>query len=130
MDLQTTDYSYFFLLLAGVLPLVFAGTAKAGVFTREANRNPRDFRTTLTGYRKRAYAAQDNSFEAFPFFAAGVIIAHISSENPDLFWINLLALVHVLARITYGWAYIVDRDGLRSIAWTLGFLAAATLYLI
>ena len=77
MDLSSTDYSYYFLITAGTLPFVFTGVAKYGIYSRNENREPRTFRASLTGYRKRAYAAQDNSFESFPFFACGVIVAHI-----------------------------------------------------
>ena len=70
MDLSSTNYSYYFLIIAGILPFVFTGVAKYGVYSRNENREPRTFRASLTGYRKRAYAAQDNSFESFPFLHA------------------------------------------------------------
>ena len=69
MDLSSTDHSYYFLIIAGILPFIFTGVAKYGVYSRKENREPKRFRVSLTGYRERAYAAQDNSFESFPFSA-------------------------------------------------------------
>ena len=119
-----------FLIIAGILPFVFTGVAKYGVYSRNENREPRTFRASLTGYRKRAYAAQDNSFESFPFFACGVIVAHLWGEPSHFLWINSLAALHVVARCLYGWAYVTDRDLMRSLFWSIGFFAALTLYLV
>ncbi len=62
-------WSYVCVLLAGFMPLLFTGYAK---FTGPGfnNRRPRDFLAGLEGARQRANAAQQNSFEAFPLFAA------------------------------------------------------------
>jgi uncharacterized MAPEG superfamily protein len=45
-------------------------------------------------------------------------------------WINSLAALHVVARCFYGWAYVTDRDLLRSLFWSIGFFAALSLYLV
>ena len=130
MDFSSIDYSYYFLIIAGILPFIFTGVAKYGVYSRNENREPRTFRASLTGHRKRAYAAQDNSFESFPFFACGVIVAHLWGEPSHFLWINSLATLHVVARCLYGWAYVTDRDLMRSLFWSIGFLAALSLYLV
>ena len=83
----------------------------------------------LHGWRQRANWAQANSYESFPAFAAGVIIAHLAGAAPT---IDMLALAYIGARILYGIFYIADRSTLRSLAWVAGlgcviglFVAAA-----
>lgn len=52
-------------LIAGLLPIVCAGIAKWGVKNYD-NHQPRSWLALQEGYRARANAAQENSFEAFP----------------------------------------------------------------
>ena len=61
-------------LVAGILPYVATSIAKAGA-ERYDNRDPRAWLDRQEGFRRRADNAQRNSFEAFPFFAAAVIVA-------------------------------------------------------
>lgn len=67
------NWTYFSLLIAGVLPVACAGIAKLG-FKEYDNHNPRAWLAKQTGFRARSNAAQSNNFEAFPFFAAGVAL--------------------------------------------------------
>jgi uncharacterized MAPEG superfamily protein len=60
------------------------------------NRHPRAQQAALTGWGARALAAHQNMFEAFPLFAAGVLVAHSSSLHGST--IDLLAGVFVLMR--------------------------------
>lgn len=106
--------AYWCVLAAGLMPYAFAGIAKFGD-RRYDNRAPREFLASLDGRQKRADWAQQNSFEAFPAFAAAVIIAHLAQGSQAA--INVLAVAFVLLRITYGWAYITDRPTLRSLVW-------------
>ena len=69
--------AFWCVLVAGFLPYFGTLTAKIGG-ERFDNSNPRDWLNAQSGFRKRANAAQHNSFEAFPFFAAAVIIAHLA----------------------------------------------------
>ena len=57
-----------------------------------------------------------NSWEALPFFAAAVIIAHLL--DADQTWLDWLAVGFVLLRIAYVGAYVADRSTLRSLIWT------------
>ncbi len=113
------SWSYLCVLIAGVMPLLFTGYAK---FSGPGfnNRHPRDFLAGLKGARARANAAQQNSFEAFPLFAASVLMAH--QAGVDRGTIDLLALIYVPLRLAYGVLYIADKHTLRSLVW-----AAATL---
>ena len=69
---------------------------------------------------------QLNSYEAFPAFAAAVIIAHLCAVSQDT--INLLALSFIGARILYGIAYLADKATLRSLVWGVGFACVIALF--
>jgi uncharacterized MAPEG superfamily protein len=119
------NIAYLCVLVAGVLPVVCAGVAKWG-FHGFDNHNPRDWLSRQTGFRARANAAQSNSFEAFPFFAIGVVLAtlvHADSQRVDMY-----ALVFVLSRLAFIGAYLANRASLRSFFWVLGFISAVGLY--
>ena len=123
--------AYWCVLVAAVLPIVWAGAAKFGaVRTHEraySNARPREFLASLTGWPERAQWAQENSYEAFPPFAAAVIIAHVTG-NAAQGTIDLLALLFILARVAYGLCYIFDRSTLRSLVWLGGFLCVIGLF--
>jgi uncharacterized MAPEG superfamily protein len=105
-------------LIAGVLPLAWVGAAKAGS-SGYNNDRPREFLANLTGWQQRANWAQQNALEAFPLFAAAVIIAHIAGASQTT--IDLLAGLFIMARIAHGICYITDKGGLRSLVWLAGF---------
>jgi uncharacterized MAPEG superfamily protein len=95
-----------------------------------ANRAPREFLSSLEGRQKRADWAQQNAFEAFPAFAAAVIIAQLAGAAQIS--INRLALVWVVARFLHGLFYVLDWPKARSLAYFIGmgcviglFVAAA-----
>jgi len=117
----------FAVLVAGVLPLVCAGIAKAG-WKGYDNRDPRAWLAKQTGFRARANAAQANCFEAFPFFAAGVVFATLAQADASL--INTLALVFVAARVAYIACYLADKASLRSLTWAVGYGAVVWLYVL
>ncbi|MBD8051280.1 MAPEG family protein [Limnohabitans radicicola] len=118
-------WSYLCLLIAGVLPVIAAGIAKAGAKGYD-NHDPRAWMAMQTGRRARADAAQANSFEAFPFFAAGVLLA--LQAGADTSRIDALAIVFVLARVMYIACYVSDRASLRSLFWAVGYLCVLALY--
>lgn len=112
------SWSYICVLIAGIMPLLFAGYAK---FSGPGfnNRHPRDFLARLEGARARAHAAQLNGFEAFPLFAAAVLMAHQAGVEVTV--IDRLAIIYVLLRLAFGVLYIADKATARSLVW-----AAAT----
>ena len=112
-------FSLWCILIAGILPYVSAGIAKSG-FKDFDNNNPRAWLAQQTGFRARANAAQQNSFEAFPFFAVVVLIAYILQAPAN--WVNLLAGLFVAARIGFIYCYVTDKASLRSICWTIGVI--------
>jgi uncharacterized MAPEG superfamily protein len=104
-------------LVAGAMPWVCTIIAKAGKRSYD-NHNPRDWLAKQTGYRARANAAQANCFEAFPLYAAGILLA-LYAEVPSE-QIELYAGIFIAARVAYIAFYLSDQDKLRSLAWLVG----------
>jgi len=117
--------AYWCVLLAALLPIVWAACAKIGGEGFD-NSRPRAYQRSLAGWRLRAHWAQENSYEAFPPFAAGVVIAHMVNGPSVL--INTLAIVFIGARILHGIFYITDRSTLRSLVWLAGFGSVIALF--
>ena len=116
--------AYVCLLIAGLLPLVATGVAKKG-FKGYDNHNPRAWLAQQTGYRARAIAAESNSLEAFPFFAASLLAAIQTGVAAST--VNALAFVFVLARLAFIYCYVSDRASLRSLVWAVGYVCVLTL---
>jgi len=83
--------AFWCVLVAGLLP--YAGTIAAKGGRRFDNNNPRAWLADQTGWRARANAAQLNGFEAFPLFAAAVVVAHLTGAAQAR--VDLLALLFV-----------------------------------
>jgi len=66
---------------------------------RYDNRHPRAQQARLSGFGARALAAHLNSFEAFPLFAVGVLMAHVTQTHGWL--VDGLAVTFVVARVLY-----------------------------
>jgi uncharacterized MAPEG superfamily protein len=116
-------FAYWMVLAAAFLPYAATAYAKQG---SADNHTPRLFAETLTGTRQRADWAQRNHFEAFPTFAAGVIIASIAGA-PHM-TIDWLAGIFVGLRVLYTFAYITNRATLRSILFMLGSVCVLGLF--
>lgn len=104
-------------VLAGLLmPYLWTGAAKSlGRYGLRANHDPREFLARLRGPAGRANAAQLNSFEAFPAFAAAVLVAQYAHAPQHS--IDVLAVAWVVLRLCYGVLYINDLARLRSVVW-------------
>lgn len=114
-------------MLVGLLPVLCAGIAKWGAKGYD-NHNPRDWMAKQGGFRARADAAQKNSLEAFPLFAAGVGLALIRDVNFDL--IVQCCWFFLAMRVFYIYCYVTDRATMRSIVWTFGLLSVLRLYVL
>ena len=110
--------AYWCVLVAALLPILWAGAAKVGG-GRYNNARPREYLGALSGWPARANFAQQNSYEAFPPFAAGVIIAQLCSAPQST--VDMLALTFIVARVAHGLCYIADQAALRSLVWLVGF---------
>ncbi|MEE4664411.1 MAPEG family protein [Pseudomonas alliivorans] len=113
--------AFWCVLVAILLPIACAGIAKigSGKFKRGDNHDPRAFLDNLEGFPKRAHAAQLNSYEVTPSFAAAVIIAHIAG-NAQLVTIDVLAVLFITSRLLYIIFYLADLAALRSLTWLVG----------
>lgn len=94
---------------------------------RYDNRHPRAQQARLTGFGARALAAHQNSFEAFPLFAAGVLVAHVTQTHGVL--VDVLAVLFVVARVLYLLLYWADLAWQRSLVWVVGLLSCLLLML-
>lgn len=119
--------AFWCVLLAGLLPFVATGVAKIGG-ERLNNRDPRAWLAKQEGFRKRANNAQTNGFEAFPLFAAGVIVATLAKAPQTA--IDMTALVFIAARIGYLVCYLADWHWVRSLIWFVGLGACVRLFLL
>lgn len=117
--------SYAMVLVAGIMPVVCAGIAKSG-FKGYDNRDPRAWLAMQTGFRARANAAQANCFEAFPFFAVGVVLALLTGVDPRT--VDALSMFFVAARVAYVFFYLRDKDKWRTMVWSAAYLAVIALY--
>lgn len=115
---MTLAVAYWCVLVAAVLPYVWVGFAKSRG-ERYDNRDPRSWLARQADPRiQRATAAQLNAFEAFPAFAAGVVLAQLAGVPEAR--IALLAVIFVAARIVHGLFYIGSKPLLRSLSWMVG----------
>ena len=80
---------------------------------------PRDPAFYESPFAARALGAHQNGIEAFPFFAAAILLAEFRACPQNL--INELAVLFVIVRIAYVFTYIGNRPTLRSILWSIGF---------
>jgi uncharacterized MAPEG superfamily protein len=107
-------------LLAAVI-LTIASIAPAKLDGREFdNANPRDPGYYKPGLRARSQGAHMNGFEAFPFFAAAVILAEMRGASQGA--VNALAVAFILARIVYVVLYLTNRPTARSLVWSAALL--------
>jgi uncharacterized MAPEG superfamily protein len=119
--------AYWCVLIAAFLPILFTGVAK---FSGKGFNNfaPRKFQDRLEGFRQRAHWAHLNSFEAFPPFAAAVIIAHQLGRSQAT--LDQLAMAFIAFRLIYGALYIADRASLRSVAWLAAVVCWVAMFFV
>jgi len=120
------------LLVACLLPMGCAVLAKSRGFGKRRseggfdNHRPREWLARLDGWQARANAAQANSWEALPIFAAGLFVAH--QHQAAQATVDALALAFVAARLAYVGLYVADKAALRSLLWTAGLTACVALF--
>jgi uncharacterized MAPEG superfamily protein len=113
----------FILIYVPKVPLSLAMARRPGGYD---NKHPRQQQSELTGFGARAAAAHYNGFEAFPGFAAAVIIAHLTGSND--YRTSILCIAFVVARSLYIAAYLANQDYLRSAIWGIGVLCTVALF--
>jgi uncharacterized MAPEG superfamily protein len=110
------------LLIAGLLPIA----AKAPVVyfqNRDKgydNRHPRQQQARLSGAGARAVAGHYNAYEAFPLFAAAVLLVIATNQITETnVW---FAVAFVVLRVIFHLLYIANWDKLRSLVWFFAIL--------
>lgn len=116
------------LLAAVILTIVSIMPAKLDGAREYDNGNPRDPRFYTPGLRARSQGAHLNGYEAFPFFAAAVILAEMRSAPQGT--VNALAVAFVVARIVYVVLYLTGRPTLRSVVWSVAFLCNLAIFFL
>ena len=120
--------AYWCILVAAVLPYVWVAIAKSGA-PGYNNKDPRGWVAKQENYRVRnAHAAHLNAFEAFPTFAAGVLMAQFAGVDASR--ISVLALAFVAFRVLHGIFYLGAIHRLRSLCWLGGFACVVALMLL
>jgi uncharacterized MAPEG superfamily protein len=114
------------ILVIAILPYIMAAIAKSGAVGFD-NAEPRDM-SVFTGKSRRAWNAHINSFEALPFFAAGVILAEYRGAAQT--WVDILALLFVIIRFVYVYLYLENKAQLRSSVFSLGLLVTIALFFL
>lgn len=121
------------ILLAAIMPIVCAGLVKGRDMTVSYkdggydNRNPRDWIAKQQGSKKWAQAAQENCWEALPFFAASVIVSHMLGV---IGWLpNALAVTFIVLRVIYIALYVTGKQRPRSLVWVAAFFVNVAIFL-
>lgn len=119
--------AYWCLLIAGILPVATVAIAKWGARDFD-NKEPRRWLEKQTGFRQRADAAHRNHFEAFPFFAVGILVAEQLAVSQST--VDALAIAYIVIRIIYTALYLIDKATLRSISWLMSYVIVIALFFI
>ncbi|EJN30967.1 MAPEG family protein [Pseudomonas sp. NPDC089395] len=119
------------ILIALVLPPLCALIAKvsSGRFGLKDNHDPRAFLDTLSGLPRRAHAAQQNGYEAFPAFAAAVLVADVVG-NAEQVTQDVLGVMYVTSRLLYIICYLADWAALRSLVWFAGLALIVSFFVV
>jgi len=108
--------------LLTIVPIKWIG------FRNYDNTKPRDPAFYADPIRARALAAHQNGIEAFPFFAAAVLLAEFRAAPQN--FINELAELFLIVRIAYVFTYLGNRPRLRSILWNIGFVINTAIFFL
>ena len=111
-----------------LLYLLTIGSIKWIGFRRFDNSKPRDPAFYEGPIAARVLGAHQNGIEAFPFFAAAVLLAEFRSCPQRL--IDELAMLFLIVRIAYVFTYLGNRPRLRSILWNIGFAINIVIFFI
>lgn len=114
--MTVAEWCIFASLMLSLLSIASVKWLRFGPFD---NSKPRDPAFYESPFAARALGAHQNGIEAFPFFAAAVLLAEFRACPQNL--INELAVLFVIVRIAYVFTYIGNRPTLRSILWSIGF---------
>jgi len=118
--------AFYCVLIAGLMPYLWTLVAKVRG-RRFDNANVRTWQAGLTGLPLRAHAAHLNSFEAFPLFAAAVIVASLTGADRGR--VDMLSVAFISLRLLFGILYLADKATLRSVVWLAGMVCVVMIFL-
>ena len=120
--------AFWCVLMVGLMPYAVVSIAKWDKTYLQHIDQPREWEAKLSGKGARAHAAHLNSFEAFPLFAAAVIIAAFCKAPQGI--VDVIAVLFVLTRIVYVWCYVSNRARMRSMVWMNGLAYCIFLFMV
>jgi uncharacterized MAPEG superfamily protein len=123
--MTVAEYCIFACVAIYLLTIVSVKKLGSGQYDNSKPRDPAFYEDAI---RARALGAHQNGIEAFPFFAAAVLLAEFRAAPQNL--INELAVLFVIVRIAYVFTYIGNRPRLRSILWNLGFVINVAIFFL
>lgn len=117
--------AYWCVLIAALMPIAIVVYAKAG--SRD-NHHPRDSVASMPEAKRRAYAAHQNAYENFPFFAVAVITA--TTLGASISTVNVLAAVYIVLRVLHAVLYVRDVASARSLVYGAGLLVNIAIFVL
>jgi uncharacterized MAPEG superfamily protein len=117
--------AYWCVLIAALMPIALVAYAPAG--SRD-NHHPRDAVASMPDAKRRAYAAHENAYENFPFFAVAVITA--TTLGASISTVNILAALYIVLRAVHAVLYINDAASARSLAYSAGLLINIAIFVL
>jgi uncharacterized MAPEG superfamily protein len=110
-----------------VLTIAVIGPAKIAGRHEFDNAKPRDPGFYTPGFRARSLGAHQNGLEAFPLFAAAVLLAEFRGVPQHV--VDGLALAFLGVRVAYAVCYLADRPTMRSLVWTIALACNVAIFL-
>jgi len=92
------------------------------------NDNPRAQYARLEGAGWRAWAAQQNAWEALGLFTATVAVAHLAGADPEKS--AVAAIVFLATRLLHPVLYVANLATLRSIVVAIGLFSCAYIFVL
>lgn len=129
MNLQGSVILLYCIVAAAVLiylPFLVVGYARVKVGYDLSS--PRAMFDKLPPYAQRATWAHQNSFEAFPIFAAAALMAYVTGQNSSL--AVGVAIAFLMARSLYSVFYILNIPLARSLMYAIGTACSGTLFVL
>jgi uncharacterized MAPEG superfamily protein len=90
------------------------------------NKHPRQQAARLEGIGARVQAAQQNAWEALPFFASAVVVAHLAGADPAAS--AGASLLFLATRVLHPILYAANLDILRSLVFLVGLGSGVWLF--
>ena len=117
------------LIAAAILPYVIAGTGARLRIQQLGgldNEHPRVQALKLRDSAARAYAAQQNAWEALALITAAVMVAHFAGADAEAS--AIAAIVFVIARVLHWGFYVSNVVPLRTLSFLTGAVCCLTLF--